>query len=202
MPFMIFMVIDGCKIDSSQSIPTGNQIDSALAGIVLEGGQDIFFEMLDKYDRNSEAGGQCQGFLFYIFLILYGCYSWHLQDRLEPWEIMLISHFFPVNLGEPPSGPKGYDFSAGISHPAMFASRRISVLNFQGWVISQWFHYMTISHNHHHEILLGTETTYRDHRMCRWPWSGHSRERPRAWNSIWCWAKGPRLGQKSSFNVV
>ena len=103
MPFMIFMVIDGCKIGCSQSISTGNQIDSSLAGIVLEGGQDMFFEMLDKYDRNSEAGGQCQGFLFYIFLILYGCYSWHLQDWLEPWEIMLISLFFPVNLGEPPS---------------------------------------------------------------------------------------------------
>ena len=31
VPFIIFMVIDGCKIDSSQSISTGNQIGCSLA---------------------------------------------------------------------------------------------------------------------------------------------------------------------------
>ena len=60
MPFISFTVIDGCKIDSSQSISTGNQIDSSLARkkrcrcdirIVLErGGWGTIF--LNKYEKN------------------------------------------------------------------------------------------------------------------------------------------------------
>ena len=64
---MIFMVIDGCKIDSSQSIPTGNQIDSALAGIVLEGGQDIFLKCWINMTETQKLGDNVKDSCFTYF---------------------------------------------------------------------------------------------------------------------------------------
>ena len=67
-------------------------VDSTL-GLFWKGGrgQDNIFEVLDKYDRSLDAGRP--GFVFYGFLMLYGCYSSNISDfniivfnvdRLEP----------------------------------------------------------------------------------------------------------------------
>jgi hypothetical protein len=55
---MIFMMINGCKMDNSESISIGNQINSSLASKKRSGFADYFgkgnnfVDILDKYDGN------------------------------------------------------------------------------------------------------------------------------------------------------